>query len=1077
MARIPEDEIERLKAEVDLASLVRSSGVALKAHGGGGDLIGLCPFHDDHEPSLVISPKKNLWHCLGACQAGGSVIDWVMRARKVGFRHAVELLREGRGAGDVFGKSGVTTRRILDSPIELDAADGEAMAQVAAYYHQTLKRTPAALEYLQGRGLVHAEMLNAFELGFADRTLGLRLPARQVKAGEELRGRLAKIGLLRQSGHEHFRGCVTFPLRDGDGRIVGMYGRKIGGHLRKGTPLHMYLPGPRKGLFNHAGVAGCGGEIILCESVIDALTFWCAGFRNVTCSYGIEGFTAEHLAALKTHAVQRVLIAYDRDEAGERGAEKLAEKLLAEGLDCYRIQLPRGMDVNEYALKVTPAAQSLGLVIRKAVWLGKGQAPAITTTAAAKEKNLQPPSSPSAAPASKPSLPLPQAPAPSSPSKPSPPVAPAPAPSLPSLAASVQPPPSPPPAPVATVQPPAPVDVEASINDASGEVVIELGDRRYRVRGLAKNLSFEQMKVNVLAARGAAFHVDTFDLYAARARSVFVGAAAGELGVEEAAIKKDLGKVLLKLEELQEAQIAEALKPKEAQPVEVADAAKAEALALLKAPNLLDRILADFEACGVVGERTNKLTGYLAAVSRKLDAPLAVIVQSSSAAGKSSLMEAVLAFVPPEERVKYSAMTGQSLFYMGEMDLKHRILAVAEEQGAERASYALKLLQSEGELTIASTGKDPATGRLETQEYHVEGPVMIFLTTTAAEIDEELLNRCIVLTVDEDRGQTRAIHRLQRRRQTLEGLLAGRERQRVLELHRNAQRLLRPLLVANPFAEKLTFLDDKTRTRRDHVKYLTLIRAIALLHQYQRPVRTVTHRGAAVRYIEVTPRDIEIANALAHEVLGRSLDELPPQTRRLLGMLDAMVTGACGRLKMDRADYRFTRREVREQTGWTDIQVRTHLGRLVELEYVLVHRGGRGQQFVYELLWDGATDGDGKPHLSGLIDAASLRPSDYDEKFEGVNGQFDGAASGHRAAGERGVSAAEDGDNALKNRDLGEKPGEPRQNAHQGGPPETIRTDTSYPETAAAKEKTPSPPAPSSLPSLAAAVQGVDHAS
>ena len=127
-------------------------------------------------------------------------------------------------------------------------------------------------------------------------------------------------------------------------------------------------------------------------------------------------------------------------------------------------------------------------------------------------------------------------------------------------------------------------------------------------------------------------------------------------------------------------------------------------------------------------------------------------------------MDAVLAFVPEEERVKYSAMTGQSLFYMGETDLKHKVLAIVEEEGAERASYALKLLQSEGELTIASTGKDPATGKLVTQEYRVEGPVMIFLTTTAIELDEELLNRCLVLTVDEDREQTQAIHRLQRER-------------------------------------------------------------------------------------------------------------------------------------------------------------------------------------------------------------------------------------------------------------------------------------------------------------------------
>ena len=196
-----------------------------------------------------------------------------------------------------------------------------------------------------------------------------------------------------------------------------------------------------------------------------------------------------------------------------------------------------------------------------------------------------------------------------------------------------------------------------------------------------------------------------------------------------------------------------------------------------------------------------------------------------------------LALMPEEERVQYSAMTGQSLFYMGEQDLKHKILAIVEEEGAERASYALKLLQSEGQLTIASTGKDPATGRLVTQEYRVEGPVMIFLTTTAIEVDEELLNRCIVLAVDEGREQTRAIHELQRESQTLEGLLAKHDRDRLRRLHRNAQRLLRPLAVVNPYARELRFLDHQTRTRRDHMKYLALIRAIALLHQYQREVQ------------------------------------------------------------------------------------------------------------------------------------------------------------------------------------------------------------------------------------------------
>jgi hypothetical protein len=248
---------------------------------------------------------------------------------------------------------------------------------------------------------------------------------------------------------------------------------------------------------------------------------------------------------------------------------------------------------------------------------------------------------------------------------------------------------------------------------------------------------------------------------------------------------------------------------------------------------------------------------------------------------------------------------------------------------------------------------------------------MIFLTTTAIELDEELLNRCLVLTVNEDRNQTRAIHRQQREQQTIEGLLARNDRIETLKLHKNAQRLLKPVYVANPWARELTFPENQTRTRRDHMKYLTLIRSIALLHQYQRPVKTTQHNGKAVEYIEATLEDIETANRLAHEVLGRSLDELPPQTRRLLMQIDEMAAKECGRLAMERSDYRFSRRDVREYTGWGNTQLHVHLERLQELEYLIAHHGGRGQSFVYELAYE-RNGNDDKPLLPGLIEAEQL---------------------------------------------------------------------------------------------------------
>jgi DNA primase catalytic core len=893
---------------------------------GGKDLLGRCPFHEDATASLVVTPAKNLWHCFG-CGIGGGPIDWVMKRQGVSFRHAVELLRADMGTGAGLAELGTPktsrTRAKLPAPVALDAGEQELLDQVIGYYHETLLQSPEALAYLERRGIASRELIEQHRLGFANRTLGLRLPATAIKAGAEVRGRLQKAGILRDSGHEHFNGCLVVPVFDQFGHVSEVYGRKITPNVN--PPWHLYLPGPHRGVWNERGLVG-QTEVILTEALIDAMTFWCAGYRNVTAAYGVEGLTDDHLATFKRLGVRRVLIAFDRDDAGERGAEKAAERLMGEGIECYRVQFPKGMDANEYALKVTPADKSLGLLIRKAVWLGKGAPPSEAPGQHVEDVVL-----PAAVVES------------------------APADEIPSLAAEAA-------APVPAA------DIAAEVTD--DEVVMSFGDRRYRVRGLAKNLSAETLKVNVLVSRGESYHVDSFDLYAARARAHYISQAAKELALREDAIKLDLGRVLMKLEALQAERIKAAMKV-EPEPAKMSEAEAAEALALLRSPDLLARIVAHFDACGLVGEATNKLVGYLAATSRKLDGPLAVVVQSSSAAGKSALMDAVLAFVPEEERTKYSAMTGQSLFYMGQTNLKHKILAIAEEEGASRASYALKLLQSEGELTIASTGKDATTGNLITQQYRVEGPVMIFLTTTAIEIDEELLNRCLVLSVDEGREQTEAIHRLQRLKRTLDGLRARQDKTRLIRLHQNAQRLLRSLAVVNPYADRLTFLSDKTRTRRDHEKYLTLIDTIALLHQHQRPVRTMLDAGQAVEYIEVMAEDIAQANAIAHEVLGRSLDELPPQTRRLLAAIVEHVREQMRVQAIAQADVRFTRKQVRDLTGWGDTQLRVHLTRLHELEYLVAHRGMRGQSFEYELAFDGDA-GENAPHLTGLIDADDL---------------------------------------------------------------------------------------------------------
>jgi len=457
----------------------------------------------------------------------------------------------------------------------------------------------------------------------------IAVEGRRVGQGRRI-GEILEV--LGESGHEHFNGSLVVPVIDAAGFVSEVYGRKIRDDLRKGTPKHLYLSeecrAGARGVFNVAALAS-SKEIIVCEALIDALTFWCAGYRNVTASYGTEGFTDAHLAAFKAHGTQRVLIAYDRDEPGERAAEKLAARLMAEGIECYRILFPKGMDANAYALAVQPAEKSLGIAIRKAHWLGKGDAPrdALLTLAAHHHTpDTEPPPTATAHKASK-----------EEPAAPTPP--------LPPLPASPQP---------AAPAPEAPADVD------DNAVRLAFGERHYRVRGLAKNTSPEILKINLLAACGERFHVDTFDLYAARARASFVTQAAIELRLTEDVLRADVGKILLKLEALQDERLRKTLAPAPVEGVQMSEEERRAALALLQAPDLIGRIVADMEAAGITGETTNKLVGYLAATSRKLANPLAIVIRSSSAAGKTSLMDAVLAMMPEEERIKYSAMTGQS---------------------------------------------------------------------------------------------------------------------------------------------------------------------------------------------------------------------------------------------------------------------------------------------------------------------------------------------------------------------------------------------------------------------------------
>ena len=480
--------------------------------------------------------------------------------------------------------------------------------------------------------------------------------------------------------------------------------------------------------------------------------------------------------------------------------------------------------------------------------------------------------------------------------------------------------------------------------------ILHCKERRYELRGLEKTP--RALRATVRLTFASKMHLDTIDLYCARARRQFIGDVTRLLDEAASAIEADIGRILLAAEErVAQLRVIPQLE------VVMTEADREQAEALAKNPDLPEQILRDFETCGLMGERTNKLLCYLAITSRKLSEPLAVLILASSGAGKTALQEAALAFCPPEDVVKVTSLSGRALFYKERASLKHKVLAVAEGEGLTGSDYALRNLISAGELVTEVTIRDQSSGRLATMTNKVEGPTAVLVTTTDPETDAETKSRFIVTSMDESPKQTLAILAWQRRQHSREGLEHIAERQEVLRRHWALQRLLEPLAVVNPFANQLCFGDDRLTSRRDQPKYLRLMAAVALLRQRQKTIRRMDGPTAQA-YIEVDTEDVRLANAIAMDLFGRSLDELSRPSHELLVLLDQMR-----RAQPSTGVFSFCRRDVREFGRWSHARVHRYLKELLELEYVWLERAGGCHR--YRLRWDGSGQ-DGQKFLLGL---------------------------------------------------------------------------------------------------------------
>ncbi len=324
MINIRHNDIAYLK-RLNLPEILQSKGISVKKN-GNGSYIGLCPFHDDKNPSLSISEKNGiwLWHCFG-CHKGGTLIDF--------------LRYEGKSFKDIYSEYGDSLPANTNYPDEpaRDFDIRQVLTQLIQFYHNSLKENTPAQAYLESRGLLDKDLIDTFKIGYCDGSSAKLLPS-----SEPIIFQLKDLGILNDKGNECFYKSITVPIFDDNGQLAGLYGRNID---RK---QHLYLKGPHKGVFNHR-VFKSADEIILTESIIDALSLYNAGFKNVTASYGTSGWTESHLKLLRESDIKTIYIAYDNDESGDTSSLDLARELTKEGMTCRRIYLPEGIkDVNDY---------------------------------------------------------------------------------------------------------------------------------------------------------------------------------------------------------------------------------------------------------------------------------------------------------------------------------------------------------------------------------------------------------------------------------------------------------------------------------------------------------------------------------------------------------------------------------------------------------------------------------------------------------------------------------------------------------------------------------------------------------
>ncbi len=568
---LPYKDIAKIK-ELNLPEILKSYGIP-EGNRNNGTYSFKCPFHNDQNPSLKVNQKGNkwLWHCFG-CGAGGTTLSFVMKYEKTSilgaYRKLIKCVDTQKFQIDHNKQNPNTENQTPSTEVlspENEFNPADLLKRVTDFYHDTFKEDRRALEYLAKRKIIDQDIYLNFKLGFANGTLKKTLPSE----GPMIEA-LKSVGILNAKGNETFYNCVIFPIHDEDGNVLSLYGRNIEKNsfaTKPGGLTHLYLAGTHKGVFNSKVLAGTD-RIFLTESIIDALSLYQLGIKETIALYGTNGLTKDHIELLQKHRIKEVILCLDNDEAGVRATEDITKRLNQLGVKTSKIKWPEG---------ITPVRDNGSLIGNDSVSNGVKDPNDYLVSGKTKEEFIQ---------------------------------------LIEKIEDSIQ----------NTEDRKSEEQQNFAISEDETQLTFNFSDRTYRIRGLTWN-RLDQLRVNIKLKHNDNYHLDTLDLYSSRHRQTFISQARKVLHIDIADLNTDLNFIVEQLEDIQAKKLQEK-NTKTDQKKTMTEQEKFQAEEFLKSPDLIEEIIADFKTCGYVGEESNVLLGYLAAISRKLSFPLAILIVS-----------------------------------------------------------------------------------------------------------------------------------------------------------------------------------------------------------------------------------------------------------------------------------------------------------------------------------------------------------------------------------------------------------------------------------------------------------------